>query len=262
MKKIVRFAGCVAVCALVQGGAVAVSAAQAAPGMVNRPAQLKVTHNKVSSANWSGYAVQDSTSSALFTDVAGTWVEPTATCTSGQQFSSFWVGIDGYASNSVEQLGTDSDCNGSKPSYYAWYEMYPAFPVNLSKSKYPVKPGDTLTASVSVSDENFTLSISSSRGWSFSTVQSGTAALKQSSAEWVAEAPSSDSGVLPLADFGSVAFTNCTAAVSGGASKAISSFKGKKGPHEMTMAANGTTKATPSSLTSAGEAFGVTWDHK
>jgi hypothetical protein len=261
MKEIVRFAGCVAVCALVQAGAVVASSAQAVHGTVNAPAQLKVSHNNVKSSNWSGYAVQSGSSTKLFTDVAGSWVEPTATCTGGDQYSSFWVGIDGYATDSVEQLGTDSDCDGTTPKYYAWYEMYPAFPVNLSTSKYPVKPGDTLTASVSVSAGVFTLSISSSRGWSFSTVQTEKSALKQASAEWVAEAPSSDSGVLPLADFGSVGFTNCAAAVSGGASKPISSFKGKKGPHEMTMAANGTTKATPSALTSAGTAFGVTWDH-
>ena len=38
----------------------------------------------------------------------------------------------------VEQTGTDSDCNGGSPVYYAWYEFYPAFPVDLGMT---IKPG-------------------------------------------------------------------------------------------------------------------------
>ena len=89
----------------------------------------------VGSTNWAGYAVQ---ASSQFTSVSGSWVEPAVTCSSSsssgggggrgggrggargsggsQQFASFWAGIDGYSSGSVEQLGTDSDCNGSTPS--------------------------------------------------------------------------------------------------------------------------------------------------
>ncbi len=135
----------------------------------------KVNNDTVTSSNWSGYAVQDA---SQFTLAQGSWVEPTATCNSSSaQYASFWVGIDGYSSNSVEQLGTDSDCRGrGHPSYYAWYEMYPANSVELSTSQYPVKPGDTLSASVTVSGTNFTLSIASSEGWSFKTTQSGAGA--------------------------------------------------------------------------------------
>ena len=112
----------------------------------------------VTSTNWSGYAVQDA---SKFTYVTGTWVQPAVTCPSTtKQYSSFWAGIDGYSSSSVEQLGTDSDCTGkNKPKYYAWYEMYPANSVDISTSTYPVKPGDTLTASVSVSGTSFTLKL-------------------------------------------------------------------------------------------------------
>jgi len=35
---------------------------------------------------------------------------------------------DTFNSTSVEQLGTDSDCDSGTPSYYAWYEMYPNHP--------------------------------------------------------------------------------------------------------------------------------------
>jgi hypothetical protein len=259
MNKLVRLAGVAAVCALVQGGTVAATAAQAVHGMVNTEAHLKVFHNSVASSNWSGYGVEGS---AKFTDVQGTWVQPTATCKGkGTKYSSFWVGIDGYNSNSVEQLGSDSDCDGTAPTYYAWWEMYPAASVNLSPSKYPVQAGDTLTAEVSVSGSSFTLSLKSSRGWTFTKVKTGSASLKQESAEWIAESPEVGASLAKLANFGTVGFTNCVAAA-GGSDEPISSFTGKSGPHEITMVTSkGVTRAAPSVLDSAGNAFSITWAH-
>ena len=63
------------------------------------------------SSNWSGYAAETnlaSPQSGAVSDVTGTWQVPFVTGTINA-WSSAWVGIDGYASNSVEQLGTDSD---------------------------------------------------------------------------------------------------------------------------------------------------------
>ena len=202
------------------------------------------------STNWSGYAT--TSGSGHYTDVKGSWKQPTATCSSGQTaYSAFWVGIDGDNSNTVEQTGTDADCSRGTPTYYAWYEMYPKFPVNLSK---PVGPGDTMSAEVKYTGSGaFQLTISdSSRGWSFSTKQTLRKA-SRSSAEWIAEAPSSSGGVLPLANFGTVNFSNCTA---NGISIASS-----PNVDEIVMATTGgTVKAQPSSL-SGGSAFGVTWKH-
>jgi hypothetical protein len=258
MHKLVRLAGAAAVCALIQGGTVAATSAQAVHGMVNTQAHLKVFNDSVSSSNWSGYAVQGS---AKFTDVRGTWKEPSVTCTKGNKYSSFWVGIDGYSTDSVEQLGTDSDCHGTKASYYGWWEMYPAASVNLSASKYPVEAGDTLTAEVSVSDSSFTLSMTSSRGWSFKIVKTGKASLKQASAEWIAESPEVGLKLAKLPDFGTVGFTNCVAA-DGGADEPISSFTSNGGPHEITMeTAGGVKRAVPSALNGAGNGFSVTWNH-
>src|SRR5438270_8554254 len=111
------------------------------------------------SSNWSGYAV----TGGRYTSVSASWTEPTATC-SGTAYSSFWVGLDGDTSNTVEQTGTDADCSGSTPQYYAWYEMYPKFPVNLG---FTVRPGDHLSASVTTNGSgSFTLTISdSTQGW-------------------------------------------------------------------------------------------------
>src|SRR5690348_14609079 len=131
--------------------------ASAATQLLHRPLNL-VAHGKNStSTNWSGYANTGTT----FSDVKGSWTQPSASCSSGQTaYSSFWVGIDGDTTSTVEQTGTDADCSSGTPTYYAWYEMYPKFPVNLSNT---VKPGDSMSASVTTSGSgNFTLTISDS----------------------------------------------------------------------------------------------------
>ena len=118
------------------------------------------------STNWSGYAATTNT----FQNISGSWVQPTVTCAqSGGGFlglggaptaySSFWVGLDGYTSTTVEQTGTDSDCDAGKPTYYAWYEMYPAASVDISTTSYPVTPGDTITGSVVPAAGSFTLKL-------------------------------------------------------------------------------------------------------
>jgi hypothetical protein len=196
------------------------------------------------STNWAGY----SATGGRFTKVSATWKQPTATCTAATAYSSFWVGLDGDGTNTVEQIGTDADCSGGKPVYYAWYEMYPKFPVNLSLT---IRPGDTLSASVTTDGSgSFTLAIrDTTSGRSFTTVQKLRRA-KLGSAEVIAEAPSSGS-VLPLANFGSVGFSAAT--VNG---QPIGNFH----PDRINMVSGTTTKATTSAL-SNGTAFSVTWHH-
>jgi hypothetical protein len=156
----------------------------------------------VKSINWSGYAVHTS----RYRNVSATWIEPTATCTSGKKYAAFWVGLDGYSSASVEQTGTDSDCSGKTPHYYGWYEFFPAAPVFF---KTLVKPGNEMSASVTFSGtDTYTLVLRNvSRGWTHTIVKHATG-LARSSAEVITEAPSSNTGVLPLADFGTVVFSS------------------------------------------------------
>jgi len=44
----------------------------------------------------------------------------------------------------VEQTGTDFDCVGKNPSYYAWYEFYPN--PSFEISGLTITPGDHMTA--------------------------------------------------------------------------------------------------------------------
>jgi Peptidase A4 family len=241
-------------------------ATAAGMSIVHRPVHVTgVRHDTVESTNWSGYAV---TSTIQFTGVVGAWTQPAATCArSSTTYASFWVGLDGYSSDSVEQLGTDSDCARGTPSYYAWYEMYPANSVSLSRTKYPVSVGDSLTATVTRTGTSYTLSMSDTANsvtkWTFSQAETGSDA--NSSAEWVAEAPELCNvlgcHLASLTNFGTVSMSGGQAAV-GGSNEPISSFTEDGSPHEITMVTNaGVTKAQPSGLSSNGEAFSDTWKH-
>ena len=204
-------------------------------------------HTTAQSTNWSGYAATGG--NGAFTSVSSGWTEPAATCSSRRaQYSSFWVGLDGYSSGSVEQTGTDADCSGRTPVYYGWYEMYPAYPVNFANT---VRPGDHMSASVAFSGTNtYTLKLTdSTQGWT-QTIVKNQSGLARSSAEVITEAPSSTSGVLPLADFGTVSYSTSSA---NGAS--LADFN----PVQIIMVnRRGADKDTTSSISSGG-AFSNTW---
>jgi hypothetical protein len=224
--------------------AAALSATTGGPASTVRHGQIERITNSTST-NWSGYAVTGS----RFTSVSSSWTEPTVTC-SRTAYSSFWVGLDGDGSNSVEQTGTDSDCSGRTPEYYAWYEMYPKAPVDLRGT---VRPGDSLSASVTTNGSgSFTLTITdNTQRWTNTTTAKLTSAAL-ASAEVIAEAPSSSQGVLPLADFGTVSFSGATANGS-----LLTSTTPNIDP--ITMQSGSTVKAQPSSISSG--AFSVTWKH-
>jgi hypothetical protein len=159
----------------------------------------------VASTNWSGYAL--SRGNGAFRSVSASWIEPRANCrgVAGHRFAAFWVGLDGYISHSVEQTGTDSDCRGRTPTYYGWYEMFPAAPVFF---RTKVNPGDHISASVTFrGTRTYTLVLRDiTRGWTH-TIIKNEAGLARSSAEVIVEAPSSSGGVLPLANFGTIRIT-------------------------------------------------------
>ncbi len=210
------------------------------------------------STNWSGYAV--STGAGAVTQVAGSWVVP-AVATTVSGYSSAWVGIDGWSSSSVEQIGTDSDYVNGRAQYYAWYEMYPAGSVNLS---LPIHAGDTISASVTnTALGQFALSITDvTTGGTFSTTQNSSQA-QRSSAEWIQEAPSSFSGVLPLANFGKINFSGANATVNGTPGPADNSWSGTT-LYQVNMVTNtGALKAQTSALSDSGvpltSNFSVTW---
>ncbi len=94
-------------------------------------------------------------SAGSVTAVSGTWTVPTVTGI-GTAYSSVWVGIDGYNSNSVEQTGIEADTVNGVAQYSAWYEMYPAGEVTVNLA---IHHGDQISASVVYAGGKFTMTI-------------------------------------------------------------------------------------------------------
>jgi Peptidase A4 family len=229
------------------------------------PARVEGNVTVEESTNWSGYAVTGSS----FTKALGSWTVPTVNCTkTPNTYAAFWVGIDGWNSDTVEQTGTDSDCDGKTASYYAWYEFYPAASVLISS--ITVSPGNKMSASVTyVSGSEFTISITNeSTGKTYSKTGSVSGA-DRSSAEWIAEAPccTNRGGILPLSDFGTVDFgedytdvSDTNDATDSSTSGQISAFGSDVFESIMVNGSTGADEAAPSALSSDGTSFTVTWD--
>ena len=234
------------------------------------------------SGNWSGYAVpyEGKGVSDTFSDVSGSWVvTPLKAGGRSAAYAATWVGIDGYTSGTVEQIGTMQEWTGRTAQYYAWFEMYPGPMYQIQNA---VAVGDVISASVQYAGTTsvkvsrgktqteyvFLLSITDTSstgkvkwGGTVNTSYTTVASADRNSAEWVVEAPSTSSGVLPLADFGTAILAGCTATSlgSGGAAVPVDFWT----PDPLTMIeANGTAEAVPSGLvdSASGSAFTVTWD--
>jgi len=167
------------------------------PGGANQNAKASGA-SAVESFNWSGYA--DTSTAGAFTAVSATWRQPATVCSPEQRLTAFWVGLDGFDNETVEQLGTLSYCFEGQPFYFSWWEMFPGASVTVGST---VQPGDLISASVNRSGTNYTLTLvdATTPGNSFATVQSCTTC-ENDSAEWIAERPAfATTGITPLSFF-------------------------------------------------------------
>jgi hypothetical protein len=237
------------------------------------PAGARASSWTTTSSNWAGYAT--SSPGVGFRHVSGTWVAPAVHCGSGgRRYSAAWLGLGGLhtTSKALEQVGTEADCAGGKGYYSAWYELVPDAPVKL---KLTVRPGDTISASVTVSGHAVKLYVANrTRGTSFSKRLTA-AQVDVTSAEWIVEAPSAcvDNGgcqTLPLADFGTTSFAGAQATNATGHSGTISdpawsavaiTLSQRRGPGGRRFASEAAAgAATPAGLSPAGDAFSVTYE--
>jgi hypothetical protein len=249
---------------LVIGSAAAVAALTAAPAAL---ADTSV------SANWAGYAIHRS--GVRFRQVSAIWKQPSASCTPGiPTYAAVWVGLGGFSrsSNALEQIGTEVDCSASgKVITSAWYELVPdaSNVIHLG-----VRPGDVVSASVTVVGHKVVLALNdATRHKSFSKTFRH-AAIDVTSAEWIVEAPSdcvsaTACQTLPLANFGTTNFALATATTTKGQRGTISSpaiwgttsIALSPGAHRfVSLKAAGTTgAATPSPLATDGSTFSVSY---
>ncbi len=211
------------------------------------------------STNWGGYAVTAAAGSV--TDAKGSWMVPSVTCSPTNAYAAFWVGIDGDSSSTVEQTGVMAQCSGGAPSYSAWYEFYPK--PSFTIGGFVVNPGDIISAEVSYAGGKFTVTITDG-AQSFSKSATVNSA-QRSSAEWIAEAPSSGGSILPLADFGiaysgsvytGVGSTNY--ATISGVTGTIASFGSSVQSISM-VTSLGAVEDQPSGLSSDGTSFTMTY---
>ncbi len=188
---------------------------------------VRGAHNESISGNWSGYAV----SSGTYTSASFQWTIPTVTYINypdnlegSFESSSTWVGIGGFNSNDLIQLGTEQfiESNGSTV-YRAWTEVLPQSEFILTSgctpaglSSCPVSPGDAMTASLTctsnctANNANTTWTLvmaDTTKGWNYSAPFTYASCL--CSAEWIQEAPTYDE-IVALPNYGQLSFANAT----------------------------------------------------
>lgn len=215
---------------------------------------------------WAGYAVTGSD----FTYVQGSWIVSAVDCTkTPNTFSSEWVGIDGWSSDTVEQTGTDADCLGTNPYYYVWYEFFPFGTIVINNVS--IAPGNHFSASVTYDGDNeYTVAITNdSTGESFSDEVEfnggfGSGKPKRNSAEWIMEMDGNE-----LSDFGVDYFGQFYTGISDGANDAtdaafsgvINDFGNDVQQAITTRNGNnkGTKTAVPTPLRPDGQSFNIAW---
>jgi hypothetical protein len=211
---------------------------------------------------WSGYAASGTTSTpATFTHVTGSWIEPSADCSQLKRGTktteATWVGLDGFDSNTVEQGGTEANCNGTTESHFAWVEFYPAKFMPLPADD-TVQAGDHMTVDVAQDGTTVTVTITDTdRGWSPYVATTTSLAKDQfSSAEWIVESLSEK-----LTKFSTIHFSNAQASTD------TTLFGPADGPWptttRLTMVGNNGQKTTPKDQVSdlSGTSFDVQWQH-
>ena len=210
------------------------------------PRVAGVAHAAMRSLNWGGYGVTGGR--GAFTSAQTTFVVPglTSCGPTENSASSFWAGIDGFSSNTVEQDGVDAYCSNGTKLYFAWYELYPQVPVMLPR--VIVHSGDTVVASVNfLGGSTYRLQVADSTTSTSATVSVSLPGATNSSAECIAEDPGTTP--VPYASYGSVSFSSCTA---------NGVPIGQLSPTSLTtVSAQGATLAVPSGLVQ-NTAFSVT----
>ncbi|UPX16378.1 uncharacterized protein EKO05_0006785 [Ascochyta rabiei] len=180
------------------------------------------------SSNWSG-AVLEQPSSGYFTSATGRFTVPTPkhVGSDGDESGSAWVGIDGDScSSGLLQAGIDFTVTSSGAvSYDAWYEWYPDYAYDFSN--FAVNAGNVIQVDITAtSTTKGTVKLTNvSTGKSVSqtlSAPSGSVLCRQN-AEWIVEDFESGGSLIALSNFGTVVFTQASAALSTGGSESLSS---------------------------------------
>ncbi|XPS98718.1 hypothetical protein M3J09_007914 [Ascochyta lentis] len=191
-------------------------------GLENSTAHVKY------SSNWSG-AVLEQPSSGYFKSATGRFTVPTPkhVGSAGTESSSAWVGIDGDScASGLLQAGIDFTVTSSGAvSYDAWYEWYPDYAYDFSN--FAVSAGNVIQVDITAtSTTKGTVKLTNvSTGKSVSqtlSAPSGSVLCRQN-AEWIVEDFESNDSLVALSNFGTVVFSQASAALSTGGTDGLSS---------------------------------------
>jgi len=176
------------------------------------------------SYNWSGIAKTKGVgpNSPPFSSVTAEYVVPRAVnapCDGGTDYTSAWVGLDGWNSNDVLQAGTESDasCHGVSTTsiYYAWYEWYPSYETAIDPGTFPVSAGDNLSVTVwntsPAVGHAYLVNLNTGLSVSLQFNAPAGTSLKGNSAEWIVERPMVGNVLANLADYARDYFSGASA---------------------------------------------------
>ncbi|KAI0656094.1 acid proteinase [Cubamyces menziesii] len=192
--------------------------------VISRPAVVPDGSNTTQveySSNWSG-AVLNAPANT-FKSVTGTFVVPVPKAPSGGSggfySTSAWVGIDGdTCDTAILQTGIDFTINNGEVSYDAWYEWYPEYAFDFSG--FQVSEGHTITTNVIATSLTTGIAtiINHSTGQQVAHLFNlPEFPLCGQDAEWIVEDYEENGQLVPLANFGTVTFTDASAGTSSGA---------------------------------------------
>jgi hypothetical protein len=121
-----------------------------------------------------------------------------------------WVGIDGYGTPTVEQVGVEATCSEGSPTYQVWFESYPGPSTNLPG--VVLHEGDVVYLEVELVAPAAVRYVATDRTTgATATTTEPSPGETGSTAECVLEDPTFAGGsTVPLAQFDPVQFDACT----------------------------------------------------
>jgi hypothetical protein len=184
--------------------------AQTASSSVSLPADT------VSSSNWAGY-VDTPASGDSYTSVSASWTVPDISDSFEGSAAAQWVGLGGYSTSDLLQIGTLEYISGGEVCYAVFYEKLP----DVAQQIADISAGSSITASVSEAEDssdtwNLTYTVVTASGNTETstvsvTLDSSYAEEIGTSAEWISEDPATGNNQLyPMADMGTITYTSAT----------------------------------------------------
>jgi hypothetical protein len=178
------------------------------------------TPQKEASVHWAGLYAKNG---GPYTGSDAEFVVPTLSCTKSDSSVSIWTGVGGELPSDGQTLiqnGVLGACSNGQAAYQAFWQSDPQITATgLNTTNYPVKPGDNIA--VSVADptpsqvqfffDNYT------ENWSTEVTAPIRTGTPVGTAECIVEAPfqAAPKGtkvkIAPLANFGTVYFSSCSA---------------------------------------------------